>query len=168
MAFPQSVRVKAYRRAGGQCECTRPDCGHWGRCPAALVDDWHAHHRQPQAADGPDTLDNCEALCVPCHRNTHGETMHRLAALFTQNPPTQREPYDPLLELAALFAQNPPTQREPYDPLLELAALFAQNPPTQREPYDPLLEALAQNLSLSPVTPIPEPQVHHGPPWRYR
>ncbi len=71
MAFPQEVIDAAWRRAGGKCECTRTGCVHNGRCNKALrAGAWHAHHRTAQAADGPDTLSNCECLCVDCHENT--------------------------------------------------------------------------------------------------
>jgi hypothetical protein len=66
MAFSQEVKDAANRRAGGRCECTRQGCGHSGRCNKELRN-WHAHH---VTAGGPDTLSNCEALCVPCHENT--------------------------------------------------------------------------------------------------
>jgi hypothetical protein len=72
MAFSQEVKDQAWRRAGGKCECTRETCPeHTGRCNAALTaGKWHAHHIVSEDADGPDTLSNCEALCVPCHENT--------------------------------------------------------------------------------------------------
>jgi len=70
MAFSQQVKDDAWNRAGGKCECTRKNCPeHTGRCNAKL-DKWHAHHITAEAAGGPDTLSNCEALCVPCHELT--------------------------------------------------------------------------------------------------
>ena len=70
MAFSQNVKDEAYRRAGGRCECTRTVCGHPGRCLASLAGGWHVHHIHAESRGGPDTLSNCEALCVSCHRNT--------------------------------------------------------------------------------------------------
>ena len=72
MAFPQDVKDKAYARAGGMCECARTGCGHRGRCYASLGTrvGWHAHHIHADSKGGPDTLSNCEALCVDCHTNT--------------------------------------------------------------------------------------------------
>jgi 5-methylcytosine-specific restriction endonuclease McrA len=70
MAFPQTVKDAAYRRAGGRCECTRTSCGHIGRCPRPLSAGWEAHHIVSQLAGGADTLANCEALCLACHRDT--------------------------------------------------------------------------------------------------
>jgi hypothetical protein len=72
MAFSQSVKDDALKRSGGQCECTRQHPGrteaphHGGRC-SNKFGRWHAHHT---TAGGPDTLSNCEALCVPCHELT--------------------------------------------------------------------------------------------------
>jgi 5-methylcytosine-specific restriction endonuclease McrA len=71
MAFSDEVANAAWRRAGGKCECTRLNCGHSGRCNAALTaNNWHAHHRTAVVVGGADTLSNCEALCIPCHRKT--------------------------------------------------------------------------------------------------
>jgi len=71
MAFPQSVIDDAWRRAGGKCECTRSSCGHTGRCNKALTaHNWHAHHKTAVEKGGSDTLSNCEALCISCHKNT--------------------------------------------------------------------------------------------------
>ncbi|MBZ5626876.1 MAG: HNH endonuclease [Acidobacteriia bacterium] len=56
---------------GGQCECTRTGCSHRGRCPTKLTaHNWHAHHVTAEGVGGPNTLSNCEALCIPCHQNT--------------------------------------------------------------------------------------------------
>ena len=70
MAFSQAVKDAAYQRAGGKCECRRLSCKHIGRCPRPLVYGWDAHHIVSQSAGGSDTLANCEALCVACHKNT--------------------------------------------------------------------------------------------------
>lgn len=73
MAFSDSTKDAAHRRAGGQCECTRIlACNHGsGRCTAKLGrNQGHFHHRTAQSAGGSDGLANCEHLCVACHRNT--------------------------------------------------------------------------------------------------
>lgn len=79
MSFPREVLYDAFwKRAGGKCECTRQCPGHAGyRCGKVLdpsnvnpVQKWQAHHRVSQDAGGPDTLENCEILCVECHKNT--------------------------------------------------------------------------------------------------
>ena len=71
MAFSQETKNDAWSRAGGQCECTRAFCpDHIGRCPRLLIaGEWDANHVRAQAADGGDSLSNCEALCVPCHKD---------------------------------------------------------------------------------------------------
>lgn len=73
MAFSQETTSAAWRRAGGQCECTRKTCSHHAgrRCQNPLeAHKWHAHHKTAVASGGDDTLANCEALCIPCHENT--------------------------------------------------------------------------------------------------
>ena len=72
--FSQSVKDQAFARSGGRCECHREHTGkdaphHGGRCPKTFTKygTWHAHHI---SKDGPDTLSNCEALCIPCHQLT--------------------------------------------------------------------------------------------------
>ena len=42
---------------------------------------WHAHHVQAPSEGGSDELDNCEALCIPCH-----EAAEQLRALRAQRP----------------------------------------------------------------------------------
>jgi len=71
MAFPESVTEEAWERAGGKCECTLISCAHIGRCNKPLTaNNWHAHHKLSIAAGGSDSLNNCQALCIPCHENT--------------------------------------------------------------------------------------------------
>lgn len=70
MAFSQDVKDRAYLRAGGKCKCRRSSHGRSGRCNASLAREWHAHHIASQAAGGSDGVENCEALCIPCHENT--------------------------------------------------------------------------------------------------
>jgi 5-methylcytosine-specific restriction protein A len=72
MAFPDWVKDAAFRRSGGRCECRRSSHGHpFGRCSATITRyGAEFHHITSQAAGGPDTLENCEALCITCHRQT--------------------------------------------------------------------------------------------------
>lgn len=73
MAFSEEVKDQAYRRSGGQCECTRSHYPHWGaRCPTRLARQgaWEAHHKTAVSVGGHDGLSNCEVLCIPCHRQT--------------------------------------------------------------------------------------------------
>jgi hypothetical protein len=75
MAFSEATKDAAYRRSGGRCECTREHAGmpgaphHGGRCSATFTRHgaWEAHHI---VAGGPDTLSNCQVVCVRCHRLT--------------------------------------------------------------------------------------------------
>jgi hypothetical protein len=75
MAFSESVKDQAFARSGGRCECHRQHLGltaphHGGRCPRTLTrygGQWEAHHI---TAGGPDTLSNCEVLCLTCHQLT--------------------------------------------------------------------------------------------------
>jgi 5-methylcytosine-specific restriction endonuclease McrA len=73
MPFPESVKDAAFARSGGRCECARKEDGHsQGRCATALTrKSAEFHHKTATNAGGPDTLDNCEVLCVTCHRNMH-------------------------------------------------------------------------------------------------
>jgi 5-methylcytosine-specific restriction protein A len=73
MAFSESVKDAAFRRSGGQCECKRTShSSHWwGRCSTAITRHGaEYHHIISQDAGGSDGLENCEALCVPCHKAT--------------------------------------------------------------------------------------------------
>jgi hypothetical protein len=77
MAFPDSVVAEAWKRSGGCCECSRWNHLHGGPCNVRLIREargndkvlggWEAHH---VTAGGPDTLSNCEILCIPCHVKT--------------------------------------------------------------------------------------------------
>ena len=73
MAFADTTKAAAYRRAGGQCECTMSSCNNHragSRCQNRLGNNWHAHHRTAVAAGGSDDLGNLLAMCIPCHENT--------------------------------------------------------------------------------------------------
>ena len=70
MAFSQETKDRAYRRAGGRCECELTTHGHVGRCNAQLRGEWHLHHRRAIASGGDDSLGNAVAMCVTCHRQT--------------------------------------------------------------------------------------------------
>lgn len=74
MAFSEAIKDQAFARSGGRCECYREHQGlnaphHGGRDTTTFTRHgaWHAHHIN---ANGPDTLSNCEALCVTCHQLT--------------------------------------------------------------------------------------------------
>lgn len=59
--FPQKVRAQAALRSNGHCE--NPRCG------VRLPDGgYHYDHVIPDALGGEATLENCEVLCLPCHK----------------------------------------------------------------------------------------------------
>ncbi len=72
MAFSEAVKQAALARSGYRCECRRLSHRHFlGRCNADLVaGGYEIHHKTSLLAGGADTLDNTEALCIPCHKNT--------------------------------------------------------------------------------------------------
>lgn len=77
MAFSDDTVRRAWRRAGGWCECRRRTHNHpYVRCNKKLVwanrgrsgrGAWEAHHKSATGGDG---LANCEILCWDCHSKT--------------------------------------------------------------------------------------------------
>jgi len=67
MAFSESVKEQALKRAGGKCECTMKCSHHTGRCNALLSGGWHLRHRTAIVSGGDDTLSNCLVMCATCH-----------------------------------------------------------------------------------------------------
>ena len=57
------------------------------RVPAAmsLIAGWHAHRVRAPSEGGGDDLDNCEALCIPCH-----EAAEQVRALRAQHAAPRR------------------------------------------------------------------------------
>lgn len=85
MPFSEDVKLQAWKRAGGRCECKRVSCGHSGRCNKQLVYSnhsegqrgaWEAHHVISESNGGSDTLSNCQVLCLDCHKNTKSYGSH--------------------------------------------------------------------------------------------
>lgn len=71
MPFSPTTRLDALLRAQNRCECLRQCAHHRGqRCNEDLTNGFEAHHRTAEAAGGSDELNNCEALCLTCHKNT--------------------------------------------------------------------------------------------------
>ena len=79
MAFSDLTKQQILLRSGGQCECTKAGCSHWGRCNRMLdavyrllgsTLGFEFHHIQSQAANGADTPANGQFLCIGCHQNT--------------------------------------------------------------------------------------------------
>jgi len=78
MGFPTEEVTKAWKSAGGCCECRRTTHTHsYVRCNKDLVWEnrgresgkgcWEAHHIN---SNGSDTASNCEILCWDCHKST--------------------------------------------------------------------------------------------------
>lgn len=70
MAFDLDTVVAAWRRANGRCEyCGKPLA--WSaRGNDYALGGWEAHHVIAVEYGGPDTLENCRILCIPCHKKT--------------------------------------------------------------------------------------------------
>ena len=76
MVFSDSIVDQAWIQSGGRCECTQRSHTHQGRCNCELLKaargketslGWEPRHK---TASGPDTLINCEILCLSCHKQT--------------------------------------------------------------------------------------------------
>jgi 5-methylcytosine-specific restriction endonuclease McrA len=67
MAVIKATKDDLYARAGGKCECIRRNCYHQGRCNEPLGTNWEVCHK---TGGGSDSLENLEALCFSCHKNT--------------------------------------------------------------------------------------------------
>lgn len=66
MAFSQTTKDEALKRAGGRCECERGSHPHFGRCGSTYNLEYH--HKLAVASGGSDALSNCEVLCNDCHQ----------------------------------------------------------------------------------------------------
>ena len=76
MTLSRRTIEKAWDQSGQQCECTRNDHGHEGRCRRAVVWEnrcrdgtggWEQRYKHP---DGGDVPGNCQILCYDCYRKT--------------------------------------------------------------------------------------------------
>lgn len=66
MAFSETTKDLALKRANNRCECTRKHSGHpYGRCPNTR--NLEFHHITAISSGGSDNLSNCEVLCHDCH-----------------------------------------------------------------------------------------------------
>lgn len=79
MPFSKEViGARFWQYAVGRCECIRRCPTHAGRRCNRVLDpnnqkpgmQWHSHHVISQDDGGPDTLTNCQVLCLDCHKNT--------------------------------------------------------------------------------------------------
>jgi hypothetical protein len=74
MAFPEPLIQAAWRRSGGQCECTSDGHGHGKRCGTRLLSTLQAAEggagrtASRRASWGTDVLANCEIRCTRCQR----------------------------------------------------------------------------------------------------
>lgn len=57
--FPKSVRLAAWERSGGRCECG---------CRLLIRGTPHYDHVVPDALGGTNDLENCQVLDPKCHR----------------------------------------------------------------------------------------------------
>lgn len=89
MAFNYNTKLTIHNNAGGQCECTRQNCNHAGRCQKIyrptlnpmyrlmqfaeeyIFPGFEFHHIVSQAAGGSDTPANGAFLCTFCHQQTN-------------------------------------------------------------------------------------------------
>ena len=70
--FSKKTRALAFQRCGGKCET----------CGAHLkVGEGEYDHRVPAALGGEATIDNCQVLCVPCHRGVGAKTSEDIKAI---------------------------------------------------------------------------------------
>ena len=91
MPFSESVREKAFQRAGGRCECTREHAGissapHHGSKPPTAVNGhcprgfpevwgWELNHIVPENKGGKSALENSEVLCTECYLLVHASPL---------------------------------------------------------------------------------------------
>jgi 5-methylcytosine-specific restriction endonuclease McrA len=73
LPFSDQVKEAAFKRAGGRCECRRPDCGHQGRCQRKFAYYGSAEYH-PRSNSGSNSLDNCQLLCLECHVAAHSHS----------------------------------------------------------------------------------------------
>jgi hypothetical protein len=76
MSISEEIIEKAWKRSGGNCECTRTTHWHTGRCKMTLFKDfkgelknsygWEAYSENSNSA----ALLDCEILCTQCYLAT--------------------------------------------------------------------------------------------------
>ena len=75
MAFSESVKLAAWKKAGGECE----KCGKelvWQNHQEGERGAWEAHHKTSVASGGGDNVSNCMILCLDCHKKTRTYGLH--------------------------------------------------------------------------------------------
>lgn len=69
MGFQVSLKLGAFERSTGRCECKRREHEHIGRCKVLLTASSAVfYHKKAFSRGGDDSLSNCAVLCDPCHR----------------------------------------------------------------------------------------------------
>lgn len=63
--FPKKVKLAAWQRCRGICECG---------CQQKIITPEYDHYPVPVALGGASTLDNCRVLSKRCHRKLTAET----------------------------------------------------------------------------------------------
>ena len=70
--FSRKIKGEAFLRCDGKCE----------KCSAKLkVGEGDFDHILPCEFGGEATLDNCQVLCIPCHRGPGGKTADDIRAI---------------------------------------------------------------------------------------
>lgn len=71
-SFSKKVQGQAFLRCGGKCE----------KCSANLkVGESEYDHIVPYALTQDSTLENCQVLCIPCHRGVGAKTSDDIKAI---------------------------------------------------------------------------------------
>lgn len=70
-AWQRDNRISREARSRAQHRCEAPDCDWESFTTAEGTPFIEVHHIQPLAEGGPDSLDNCIALCPGCHSRAH-------------------------------------------------------------------------------------------------
>jgi hypothetical protein len=72
--FPANIVKDAFIRSDGECECTRNNHKHSGRCNNLVIYNmkgldlpggWEAYHVD---ADKPAVINNCQIFCLDCFK----------------------------------------------------------------------------------------------------
>ena len=105
--FSKRTRRDAFARAQGNCECCSM------RIKAAAV---QYDHRIPCALGGDNSLDNCQVLCIPCHKDKTGKSDMRNIAKAVRISDREMGIRKPSKIRSAGFRKAPP-QRSASRPL---------------------------------------------------
>ena len=73
MTLSETVKERAYKRSGGQCECSKTGHGHFGRCDSMVTRYGAQFHLKDHGEIEP-TLSSVEVLCLFCFRQTAAQS----------------------------------------------------------------------------------------------